>query len=259
MTIRTLAGSGVTRPQATNWYSFSLLLLCVLATPCLAGPPYVTDDPEPTDYEHFEIYLFGSGTAVRGDSSGETGIDFNYGVAPDVQLTAVIPVAYDKPAGERMASGLGNVELAVKYRFLHQATSAWDVSFFPRVFLPSASRVVGEQHASVLLPFWAEKDWDAWSTFGGGGCALNRRGESRNFCIAGWGLTRQLLPELQLGAELYHQTPDLRGGRAATGVGVGIRYDINDKYHLMASGGPGIQNVAETNRYSWYAAILFTF
>jgi hypothetical protein len=27
----------------------------------------------------------------------------------------------------------------------------------------------------------------------------------------------------------------------------------------MASGGPGIQNANETNRYSWYGALLVTF
>jgi hypothetical protein len=54
-----------------------------LARPALAGPPYVSDDPEPTDYKHFEIYTFNSGTAMRGDTSGTSGIDFNYGAAPD--------------------------------------------------------------------------------------------------------------------------------------------------------------------------------
>src|SRR5262244_2485552 len=97
-------------------------LIASLALPCVAfaGPPYFSDDPEPTDYRHFEIYTFTNGTHVRGDTSGVGGIDFNYGGAPDLQLTAVIPFAYDSPSGAKTASGLGNVELAAKYRFLHQ-------------------------------------------------------------------------------------------------------------------------------------------
>jgi hypothetical protein len=30
----------------------------LLSLPALAGPPYITDDPEPTDTGHYEIYFF---------------------------------------------------------------------------------------------------------------------------------------------------------------------------------------------------------
>jgi hypothetical protein len=133
------------------------------------------------------------------------------------------------------------------------------VSAFPRVFLPSGSNAVGEQHASLSIPVWVEKDWDDWSTFGGGGCVLNHGGQSRNFCLAELALTRQVVPDLQLGAELYHQTGDSQGAYATTGVGLGARYDLTDQWHLMASTGPGIQNAADTNQYSWYAAVLLTY
>jgi hypothetical protein len=77
----------------------ALLSLCgtlVLGTviPAMAGPPYMTDDPEPTDYQHFEIYTFSNGTATRDGTSGEGGIDFNYGGAPNLQLTATVPAGY---------------------------------------------------------------------------------------------------------------------------------------------------------------------
>ena len=75
----------------------------------------------------------------------------------------------------------------------------------------------------------------------------------------GWALARRVLPDLQIGAELYHQTADTRAGRASTGVGAGVIYDLGDHYHLMASFGPGIQNSGDTDRASWYAALLFTF
>jgi hypothetical protein len=99
---------------------------------------YVSDDPEPTDYKLFEIYTFTNGTAARGDIGGETGIDFNCGAAPDLQLTATLPAAFDRPAASRIDFGLGNIEIAVKCRFLHRDTFGLDVSFFPRVFLPSS-------------------------------------------------------------------------------------------------------------------------
>lgn len=233
--------------------------LVVLARPALAGPPYVTDDPEPTDNGHFEIYAFGAGTATAAGTDGEAGIDFNYGAGPDLQLTAVLPIAFDSPRGQDTVRGLGNIEIAAKYRFLHQATDGWDVSVFPRLFLPALSHHVGERHLSVLLPIWIGKDWGRWSTFGGGGCALNKGGDSQNYCLVGWALTRRVLPDLTVGAEIYHQTADTRGGQSLTGMGAGITYDITENYHLMASYGPGLAHQSTTDRYSWYTALLFTF
>jgi hypothetical protein len=234
-------------------------VLMVAVVPAYAGPPYVTDDPEPTDYRHFEIYSFAAGTTARDGREGEGGIDFNYGGAEDLQLTAVVPFAYETPRHRGTTGGIGNIELAAKYRFLHQDDFGWDVSVFPRVFLPSLSAHAGDNHASLLLPIWVQKDFGDWSTFGGGGCALNNGGDSKNYCQIGWALTRKVLPALTLGAEIYHQTADTRGGKASTGLGAGATYDITENYHLMASFGPGIQNAAETNRYSWYVALLTTF
>jgi len=237
----------------------ALLALCMLHGTAEAGPPYVSDDPEPTDYQHYEIYLFTNGTTAHDGTSGSFGVDLNYGATPDLQLTAVLPIAYDKRSADGTVADLGNVELAAKYRFLHQAETGWDVAMFPRLFLPSASNAVGDGHASLLLPIWVERDWGSWSTFGGGGCVINRGQGSKDFCLAGWALTRQVLPDLQLGVEIVHQTPDKRGGRPSTAIGAGARYDFTDNYHLLAYIGPGLQNAAETARYSWYVSVLWTF
>jgi hypothetical protein len=198
-----------------------------------AGPPYVSDDPEPTDYKHFEIYTFNNGASMRVGTSGESGIDFNYGAAPDLQLTATLPGAFNQPAGGGLSLGPGNVELAAKYRFLHQDSFGLDVSIFPRVFLPSGSNLTGDNRASLFLPVWVQKDWNGgWSAFGGDGCTFtNMRGQ--DFCQAGAVLTYQLLPKLQLGAELFHQTSDAIGTPASSSVGVGFRYDVTENHHLL--------------------------
>jgi len=245
-------------PSLRKW-AIIAVAVSGLARPALAGPPYVSDDPEPTDYKHFEIYTFNNGTATRGDIGGETGIDFNYGAAPDLQLTATVPADFDRAAASATSFGLGNVELAAKYRFLHQDSFGLDVSFFPRVFLPSPSKTVGDDTASLLLPVWVQKDWSGgWSAFGGGGCVISGR-SSQNFCEAGGVVTYQLLSKLQLGVELFHQTADGNGAPATSSVGIGARYDINDTFHLLGYLRRGIENVDTTDQYSWYASVLFTF
>ncbi len=235
------------------------VLVIGLAKPAMAGPPYLSDDPEPTDFRHFEIYTFANGTTTRDGTSGEAGIDFNYGAAPNLQLTAVLPAGYDFATASPTMAGLGNIELGAKYRFLTQDVAGVDVAIFPRVFLPSASSAVGTQHASLLVPLWLEKDWGKWSAFGGGGCELNRGGVSENFCLMGAVVTRQFTTKLQLGLELFHQTPDTQGSAATTSLGVGARYDLNDNFHLLGYLGRGIQNTGQTNQLNWYTSILFTF
>jgi Putative MetA-pathway of phenol degradation len=228
-------------------------------SPALAGPPYLTDDPEPTDYKHFEIYNFTNGTTTRADTSGEAGIDINYGEAPNLQLTATIPAAYSLAPGGPLVGGFGNVELAAKYRFLTQQNFGLDVAVFPRVFLPSGATNVGVQHASYLLPVWMQKDWGPWSAFGGGGCEINRGGDSQDFCETGFVVTRQITPALQVGLEIFHQTSDTKGGLPTTSLGAGFHYDVNDTFHLLGYLGRGIQNADETDRLNWYAGVLATF
>ncbi|MBL6852329.1 MAG: transporter [Alphaproteobacteria bacterium] len=229
------------------------------ALPALAGPPYVTDDPQPTDLGNYEIYAFSDGTATRDGIGGAAGVDFNYGAAPDLQLTAVLPLAWNSPNNGPSVTGLGNVELAAKYKILHQDTFGLDVAVFPRVFLPAGSEKIGARHVSLLLPVWVGRSWGQWSTFGGGGCTLNHGGDSQNFCEVSWALTRQITDDLQLGAEIFHQTADTKGGFASTGAGLGAIYDLNENFHLLGSVNVGLQHASDTNNHSWYVALLSTF
>jgi hypothetical protein len=170
-----------------------------------------------------------------------------------------LPTGFESPGAGGTKVGLSNIELAAKYRFLRQDTFGWDVSVFPRVFLPSPSRAIGDTNPSLLLPIWVQKDWDSgWSTFGGGGCVINPD-SSKNSCLAGWVVTRKILPKLQLGLELFHQTADSSGTPASSSLGIGVTYDVSATYHLLGYVRRGIQNTNETDQYSWYAALLTTF
>jgi hypothetical protein len=230
-------------------------LTLAAAAPAFAGPPYVTDDPEPTDAGHWEIYNFVGGAHVPGSTSGEGGLDLNYGGAKDLQLTAVLPFAYDTADDGHF--GFGTVELAAKYKFLHQkdGSAMPDVAFFPRVFLPTAQRDLGSRHTNLLLPIWLGKDFGKWSVFGGGGYEINPGEGNRNFWTGGVALTRQVTERLNLGAEITHQTADARDGRDFSGVNVGMVYKLTDHWSLLASGGPGIQNAREGGQYDFYLSL----
>jgi hypothetical protein len=65
-------------------------------SPTAAGVPFLTDDPEPVEYGHWEVIGFSMATMVQGDSAGILpGIEINYGALPNVQLHVKMPVAFN--------------------------------------------------------------------------------------------------------------------------------------------------------------------
>ncbi len=237
------------------------LLFAVLCIPGrgAAGPPFITDDPQPVELHHFETFYFSAGSTARDGYGGAAGIDFNYGAAKDLHINIVAPYAYDHPRGGTDAGGLGNIELAAKYRFLHQDRSGWDVAVYPRLILGSASRKVGDPGAALFLPVWIGRAGQGWSTYGGGGCLYRHQAGATTACQTGWVVTRDLGDRLHVGAEIVHQSAAEKGARASTALGAGLTFDLNDHYHLLAYAGPNLQNVSQTARYNWYAALQTTF
>lgn len=168
-----------------------------VATPlaALAGPPYVTDDPAPTEPGGWEVYAFGEGRRPDGAIEGEVGLDINYGAAPDLQLTLVLPMAVED-AG-RSHAGAGDVEFAAKWRFLRQGERTPDVAVFPAITLPTGDPRFSEGEPTLFLPLWAQKDFGAWSVFGGGGYRIR---QGRDVWEAGVAVTRAVGSRLSLGA-----------------------------------------------------------
>ena len=225
----------------------------LLPSAAFAGPPFLTDDPEPTETGHWEIYapLFeaeGSGE----DFEGSLGTELNYGAAPNLQITAGLPVSYSHSArGWRW--GAGDLELSAKYRFYHDEGPGLQIAFFPGVTLPTASNGMGTGRVTALLPVWAQKDFGNWSVFGGGGYAINPGAGNRNYWTGGVALTRKFGERLLLGVEVDRQGADTLSGRATTSLGVGAIYDLPGPLRLLASGGPVLDDGGGRGFHSFVA------
>ena len=242
-----------------------LAALCIALFPsaALAGPPFITDDPEPVDYEHWEFYDFSQGIRAKGATDGVApACDCNYGILPNVQLHVQPGVALHRDKGGPFTYGAMDTELGVKYRFLEQDKKDWtpSVAFYPLLETPSgdATRGLGAGRTRAFLPFWAQKDMGDWTTFGGGGFWINRGPGARNYAFMGWVLQRKLSDKLAVGVELFHQTPSEIGGMQTTGFNVGATYDLTEHYHLLVSAGKGLQHARETDAFTWYLGLQVT-
>ena len=228
----------------------------LFAAPVFAGPPYTTDDPEPTRTGGWENYVFISGVQTPGDTSGQAGIELNYGGAKDLQLSLVLPLGVDHAAHTEVASG--QVQIQAKYRFLHQSKFLPDVAFFPALVLPTQARGLGPTRLGVFLPLWAEKDFGDWSTFGGGGVDINPGPGNRNFTLVGWALTRQVTKKLNLGVELWRESPNRIGAASLTALAGGVVWQLSKHYALMGTAGPGLQGDRRAGPAVFYLSLQYT-
>ena len=222
-----------------------------------AGPPYLTDDPVPTDTGHWEIYAFAAGEGRRSMVDADTGLDLNYGAVENVQLTATLPLSFSHAPLEGWHSGTGDVELGVKYRFLHDEKRGLSAAIFPRVILPTASHAPDEK-ARFLLPLWLGKDFDGGtSLFGGGGYLINPGGGNKDFWQAAVAVTQEIRDGLSVGAEVTRQGLDTVGGTAQTRAGVGSIIKLSSHDNLLLSGGPTWAD--HRTGYHFYAALGLNF
>jgi hypothetical protein len=233
------------------------LLLAAAAAPAWAGPPYLTDDPAPTDTGHWEIYGFTAAEGHRSDIDTDAGFDLNYGAIKDVQLTATLPLSFTHAAQEGWHGGAGDAELAVKYRFVSDERSGFSAAIFPRVILPTASHSPGEK-ARFLLPLWLQKDFaGGTSVFGGGGYMINPGAGNRDFWQGGIAVTQDVGKKLSVGAEVIRQGSDALGGTSQTRAGLGAIVQLTEHYALLFSGGPTWAD--HRTGYHAYAALGLNF
>jgi hypothetical protein len=249
-------------PQRAGLLAWAVISACC-AFPALAGPPFVTDDANTPDANHFEINLAAQYTKFQGGSVGAMpSLEVNYGVTDKLQIAILTPLTMAQADGSGTNIGLGDVELGVKYRFIDSDDSGWrpGIAFAPSIVMPSGSeaRGLGSGQIQAFLPIWLSKEFAQWTVFGGGGYNINPGFDRLNWWFTGIGVARELSSKWTVGAEIFHATPTDRGATDDTAFNVGAIYNISDTHHLMMSIGRNIINAKENNALSVYIGYQFT-
>lgn len=241
---------------------FAALLLGAVCGRVYAGPPFKTDDPEPVDLGHLEAYLFSVGDRVFGGVSGiGPAVEFNYGILKDTQFHVIVPYAFNRPPDAPAQGGMGDIEVGIKYRFVHETGALPQIGIFPLVEIPTgnAAKGLGGGHPQIYLPVWAQKSWGPWTTYGGYGWWRNPGAGNRNWSYLGWLVQRDLGKRLTLGVEAWRNTAQTAGGRASTGLDAGGQVNLSEKHHILFSVGRSVAGERQAHFYLGYQLTTGTF
>ena len=219
------------------------LLFMLAATNLWAGPPFQTDDPEPVDFRHYEVYVFGTtdGTPMETDPVLPA-FEANWGAAPNLQLHIILPFGAILPSNNPRyfpagvgpsAYGLEDIELGAKYRFVKETKHRPEFGSFTMLEIPTGNYANGLGVGKVWykLPIWAQKSWGHWTSYGGAGYQIVKQNLYRNFAYGGGLLQRDIGKKLTLGMEVYsHGAEGLATAqtRSATMIDVGGYYYIRN-------------------------------
>jgi hypothetical protein len=247
--------SSLTRTSIT----WAAMLFVFSTLGLLAGPPFVTDDPEPVDYQHWEFYIASQHTQTSDGWSGTAPhFELNYGVITNVQLHLIAPLAYDAPKNGAAQYGYGDTELGVKFRFLQETSLLPQAGVFPLLEIPTGdrSRGLGSGQWQVFLPLWLQKSFGDWTIYGGGGYGINPGAGNQNWGFGAAVVQCQVRDNVLVGGEIYHRTAMQTGGRDDTAFNLGTVIDLIEHQHLLFSAGRSIDGPTD---FQVYLAWQFTF
>jgi hypothetical protein len=212
------------------------------------GPPMITDDPGTPGNGKWEDNL----AVIFGHRPNETSIDLpeidlNYGVGDHIQLTLQSAPVLLKRSGHGLIGGPGGTEAAVKWRFLDEATSGFDMSMFPRVIFniaqSSVRRGLAEDGTRFQIPFQIAK------TLGrlhadvevGPRASTVGRSEWLDGIVCGFDLAKRTM----LMAEL-HDESRMNFSRDVLTLNVGLRHEFTENYILILSMGHELRSPDQT-------------
>jgi Putative MetA-pathway of phenol degradation len=223
-----------------------------------AGPPFVTDDPEPPPPGGWEINVPFIIERTPGKTEMDAPLfDLNYGL-PDIQLKLEIPIKVVHEDSNGTTAGAGDLLVGVKWRFLNDERSQFQLGTYPQLLVPTGERAheLGEGRAAFVLPLVAQKSWEKWTLYGNVGYWWRGAHETRNYFYVGAVLEREINDRLELGVELFGNSPTERGGRSELAFNVGGTWKLSKHLNLLFSGGRDI--VGDTHAMGYIGLQLLT-
>jgi hypothetical protein len=187
-------------------------------------------------------------------------IDLNYGVGEAIQLTLQGGPVLLKRSGHGLIGGLVGTEAAVKWRFLDEEKSGFDVSMFPRVLFnitqSSARRGLAEDGTRFQIPFEAAKTFGRFHADAEFGPLASTLGRSEWIYGIVGGV--ELAKTTMLMAEL-HGTSRMNFTRDVLTVNFGLRHQLTDARILIASIGHELRDPDQARSFIGYLGVQLLY
>src|SRR6266487_1583012 len=118
------------------WFAGMVIAFLITSGSADAGPPFVTDDPEPPPPGGWEVNV----PFILERAPGKTEMDaplfdLNYGL-PNIQLKLEFPIEIAHEDSNGTAAGLGDMLLGVKWRFFNNEKSQLQIGMYSQLLLP---------------------------------------------------------------------------------------------------------------------------
>ena len=232
------------------------LVLALAPRAAQAGPPYLTDDPDPAGYHHWELYLASQWDHLGGDGAEGSlpHVEVNVGVVNGAMLHLLVPAALVDPADGRTEYGLGDVEVGANIRIVKEQGDIPQIGTFPIATIPTGSvdRGLGSGLVELSLPIWLMKHLGPWTLDGGGGVHFANQDKDAEI---GSFVQRSLGDAVNLGAEVFVTVP-FDGSSVRVQLDGALILDLSDTHHLLFSGGPSFGAVGGGQAYAAWLVTL---
>jgi len=244
------SGKSVASAQHFQAVALAAALLAGLGehAACWAGPPLVTDDPETPGRGGWEINISNNIERTRDAFLMETPrFDINYGLLENDQWKIEFPVLYLDSDEHGSHSGMGDLLLGWKYRFLEEKDRQFMASIYPQLLIPTGNEGLGLGGGNVeaLFPLQIGRHFLKGKVFVYGEVGYNvvlSASEANRWkygLAAAWGATEHL--------ELMAEVAGLAfpGGAEPddTFFNVGFKYDFTKRTSLIAAFGRSFHDV----------------
>ena len=196
-------------------------------------------------------------SSVRHYGDGRAAVRSQLRIAgPPAKLEIPVEIVHEDSNGT--VAGAGDLLLGVKWRFFNSEKSQFQLGVYPQLLVPTGnhSRGLGEGRAAFVLPFLAQKNWEKWTVYGNIGYWWRGANEARNYFYAGAVLEREISERLELGVELFGNSPKERGGSSELAFNVGGTWKLSKHLNLLFSGGRDI--VGDTHAMAYIGLQLLT-
>jgi hypothetical protein len=221
----------------------------------------ITDDPGTPGPGKWENNLAIAFEHRSGETSYDLpAIDLNYGVGERIQLTLQTAPVLLKREDHGPIGGIGGTQAAVKWRFLDEDKSGFDMSMFPRVIFniqqSSARRGLAEDGTRFQIPFQMAKTIGRWhldGEFGPLGSTVGRS-EWLYGVVGGFDIAKPTM----LMAEL-HGTSRMNFTRDTLTANFGLRHEFTENYILIISMGHEIRSPDQATALIGYFGMQFVF